>query len=54
MEDPVHEADARALIGVLIGQLDVDLPQATLEGCCIWSAMFKTYNNAVTYSLQGP
>lgn len=33
MEDSVNEPDARALVWVLIRQLDVDLPMATLEGC---------------------
>lgn len=32
VEDAVHEADAGALVGVLVGQLDVDLPEAALEG----------------------
>jgi len=33
MEDTVYETDARALVGVLIGQLDADFPEATLERC---------------------
>lgn len=32
MEYPVHKPNARTLIGVLVGQLDVYLPQATGEG----------------------
>lgn len=32
VEDAVHEAYARALVGVLIGELDVDFPKATGEG----------------------
>lgn len=31
MEDAVNEANAGALVGVLIGQLDVDLPEPSLE-----------------------
>lgn len=31
VEDSVHEADARRLVGVLVGELDVDFPYATLE-----------------------
>lgn len=34
MEDAIHEADAGALVGVLVGELDVNLPEAALEGCC--------------------
>ena len=30
----VDEADAGRLVGVLIRELDVDLPKAALEGCC--------------------
>ena len=33
MEYPVHEADTRALVGVLVWQLDVDLPQSADERC---------------------
>jgi hypothetical protein len=33
MENAVHEADARTLVRILIGQLDVDLPKTTSEGC---------------------
>lgn len=34
MEDAVHEAYARALVWVLIGYFDVDLPVAASEGGC--------------------
>lgn len=34
MEDPVDKADARALVGVLVWQLDVDLPVSPSEWCC--------------------
>lgn len=34
MEDTIHEANARALVRVLVGQLDVDLPKPTLERRC--------------------
>lgn len=34
MEDAVHESNARALVGVLIRQLDVNFPETALEGCC--------------------
>ena len=36
VEDAVHEADARGLVGVRVGQLDVDFPVASLERSC-WS-----------------
>jgi hypothetical protein len=29
----VHEADAGTLVGILVWQLDVDLPKATLKRC---------------------
>jgi hypothetical protein len=41
VEYPVHEADARTLVRVLVWQLDVDLPEAALEGRCWLSG--KTY-----------
>lgn len=31
VEDTVYEADARRLVWVLIGELDVDLPDAAFE-----------------------
>jgi hypothetical protein len=31
---PVNEAYAGALVRILVGQLDVDLPVAALEWCC--------------------
>lgn len=34
VEYAVREADAGRLVGVLVGQLDVDLPDAALERCC--------------------
>jgi len=34
VEYPVHKADARTLVRVLIWQLDVDLPEAALKWCC--------------------
>lgn len=34
VEDAVYEANARALIRVLVGQLDMNLPESTLEGRC--------------------
>jgi hypothetical protein len=37
VEDAVNEANAGALVRVLIGQLDVDLPESALEGCCMVS-----------------
>lgn len=33
MEDAVDKSYARALVGILIGQLHVDFPVATLEWC---------------------
>jgi len=33
----VDEADARALVWILIGQLDVDLPETTLKGSLYWA-----------------
>jgi hypothetical protein len=35
VEDPVHKADTRRLVRVLIRQLDVDFPHAALERSCI-------------------
>lgn len=34
VEDSIREPDTRRLVGVLIRYLDVDFPQAALEGCC--------------------
>ena len=31
MEDLVHEADRRTLVGILLGQLDVNTPDTALE-----------------------
>ena len=31
MEDAVNKSDAGTLVGVLVGELDVDLPEATFE-----------------------
>jgi hypothetical protein len=38
MEYPVYEADARTFVRILIRQLNVDLPEAALERCCMASA----------------
>jgi len=35
VEDAVDEADAGRFVGVLVGQLDVDFPQAAGEGCWV-------------------
>lgn len=35
MEDAIHEADAGRLVRVLVWELDVDLPEAAGEGCCV-------------------
>jgi hypothetical protein len=37
VEDAVYEANARALVRVLVGQFDVDLPETSLEWCCLVS-----------------
>ena len=37
VEDAIHEADTRRLVRVLVGQLDVDLPNAAFERGCIFS-----------------
>jgi hypothetical protein len=34
MEDAVDEADAGRLVWVLVGELDVDFPEAAEERCC--------------------
>ena len=34
VEDAIHEANARAFVGVLVGQFDVDFPEAALKWCC--------------------
>ena len=39
VEDTVHEANAGALVGVLVGQLDVNLPETTLE----WGYIYSQY-----------
>jgi len=44
MEYPVHKADARALVRVLIGQFDVDLPKTAGEGC-----LFRTLESYVEF-----
>ena len=35
MEDAVDEADTGALVGILVGEFDVDFPQTTLEGSLV-------------------
>ena len=37
VEDAVREADAGRLVGVLVGQLDVDFPDTTFEGSLAWA-----------------
>lgn len=32
VEDPIHEADAGTFVRVLVRELDVDFPEATLKG----------------------
>ena len=32
VEDAVHETDAGAFVGVLVGELDVDFPETAGEG----------------------
>ena len=34
MEYPVHKADARTLVRILVRELDMDLPETTLEWSC--------------------
>ena len=53
MEDAVHKTNAGALVRVLIGQLNVDLPESALKWrymvsicMCIWKGP--------TYCLQAP
>ncbi|CAJ2501671.1 Uu.00g045240.m01.CDS01 [Anthostomella pinea] len=41
VEDAVDEADAWALVWVLVGKLYVDLPEAALEWCFDWSVVSK-------------
>jgi hypothetical protein len=38
MEDAVNKSDAGTLVGVLVGELDVDLPEATFERRCVMLA----------------
>jgi len=54
MEYAVYEAYAGALIGILVGELDVDLPGAALEGCyfCQLEACYVACKAA--YSLLVP
>lgn len=35
MEDAVNKSDAGTLVGVLVRELDVDLPEATFEWRCV-------------------
>jgi hypothetical protein len=35
VEDSVDEADTRALVRILVGKLNVNLPEAALEGCWV-------------------
>ena len=53
VEDAVYEANARALVRVLIGELDVDLPKSTLEGCYMVSGCSCTRERP-TYCPQAP
>ncbi len=48
MEDAVYEANTGALVRVLIGQLDMYLPESTLEGCCMVSGHSCTSKNQLT------
>lgn len=41
VENPVDEADAWRLVGVLIGELDVNFPDPALEWCCYLSTAFS-------------
>lgn len=39
MEYSIHESDAGTLVRILVGELDVNLPETALEGCCDASVM---------------
>lgn len=41
VEYSVDEADTRALVWILVGQLDMDLPETTLKGSCDSSAQLE-------------
>lgn len=34
VKNAINKSDARRFVWVLIGEFDVDLPDAALEGCC--------------------
>lgn len=38
--DPVHEADTRALVWVVIWELDVDFPESAFVWCCASLVLF--------------
>jgi hypothetical protein len=53
MEYPVYEADARTFVGILIRQLNMDLPEAALERCCV--VLMRKCRRAGVYILSsGP
>jgi hypothetical protein len=55
VEDAVYEADARALVGVLVWELDVDFPEAAFEGG--WrgvSGVWDWLGYLLTYFLRDP
>lgn len=54
MEYPVYKADARALVGILIGKLDVNLPEAALEGSYISLVPTPLRDVEYAHSLQDP
>lgn len=53
VEDAVHKANAGALVRVLIGQLDVDLPESALEGRCMVSIGMCIWKGS-TYCPRAP
>lgn len=53
VENAVHESDAGALVRILVGQLDVDLPESALEGCCMVSTCMCIWEGP-TYCPRAP
>lgn len=54
VEYAVHEANAGALVGVLVGQLDMDLPQTAGEGCWVCQLRHVSGTEVSAYSLLVP
>jgi hypothetical protein len=54
VEYAVHESNAGALVGVLVRELDMNFPEAALEGCCDVSVSLCFSAPSITHSLLAP